>query len=272
MQAAGKTSGVLALVSCIASRPQIGNMTRSCSANSNLVLVLQKRSASVSTATTHRAAAAVATLLAVALAAPTPTYAQSTLGPDGLAGITNAPVAAAPAGLVNRTLATPPALAQYPYNTTRQVLVPPGWQMALWARVPEARLAAWAPDTALIVSRPYYGDVLHLKPRASDPAAPPAQTTLIEGLNQGHGVAFSNDNETLYVAESDQVSAYPYTNRAVGDPTALVADLPDSKSPDLHGQYAHALKSVAVDKRCALYSFYWAWWIHGYLRGREVWS
>ena len=76
-------------------------------------------------------------------------------------------------------------------------------------------------------------------------------TSCSSGLTQPHGLAF--DGTTLYVAESDRIHAYTYAGRARRPARALVADgLPDAK-PDLGGQYAHALKSVAVGPDHALY-------------------
>ncbi len=125
----------------------------------------------------------------------------------------------------------------------QSMLAPPGWTVSLWARVPGARLLAFAPDGKLLVSRPESGDVVAL----SDGR----QQTLVEGLNQPHGLAF--DGDTLYVAESDQVDAYAYANGAVSGRRVVVDGLPDDKSPELGGKYAHALKSVAVGPDKSLY-------------------
>ena len=125
----------------------------------------------------------------------------------------------------------------------QSMLAPPGWTVSLWARVPGARLLAFAPGGKLLVSRPESGDVVAL----SDGR----QQTLVEGLNQPHGLAF--DGDTLYVAESDQIDAYAYTNGEVSGRRVVVDGLPDDKSPELGGKYAHALKSVAVGPDKSLY-------------------
>lgn len=145
------------------------------------------------------------------------------------------------------TVAVDPALAQAPFDEPRQALVPAGWSMAVWARVPKARLAAWAPDGALLVSQPSTGEVLRLQPTD----AQPRQSTLLSGLDQPHGLAFAGD--TLYVAESDQVDAYTYAEGAATDRRTLAGDLPDAGSPDLRGAYAHALKSVAIGPDGSVY-------------------
>ena len=64
-------------------------------------------------------------------------------------------------------------------------------------------------------------------------------------------MAFSAD--TLYVAESNRVDAYNYARGAATDRRTVAPDLPDAKSPDLGGAYAHALKSVAVGSDGAVY-------------------
>jgi glucose/arabinose dehydrogenase len=136
-----------------------------------------------------------------------------------------------------------------PFDRSRQLQAPPGWTVTVWARVPGARLLAWAPDGRLLVSRPESGDIITLTPGPGD--APPAQRTLVSGLNQPHGLAFTGG--TLHVAESDQVDAFTYRAGAVSGRRVVVDGLPDDKSPELRGAYSHALKSVAIGQDGALY-------------------
>ncbi|GAA0464483.1 gluconolaconase [Paractinoplanes deccanensis] len=133
-----------------------------------------------------------------------------------------------------------------PFDRTRRVEAPQGWTVSVWARVPSARLLAWAPDGKLLVSRPKFGDVLALTP-----GAPATETTLLSGLNQPHGLAF--DGNTLYVAQSDQVNSFAYADGRVEGKRVVAGGLPDEKSPDLRGAYAHALKSVAIGQDGAVY-------------------
>jgi glucose/arabinose dehydrogenase len=120
--------------------------------------------------------------------------------------------------------------------------------MSVWARVPKARLAAWTPDKALLISLPSSGQIVKLTPK---PDGPPQQSTLLDGLDQPHGMAFAGSE--LYVAESDQIDVYDYADGAATNRRTVAAGLPDARSPDLGGAYAHALKSVAVGPDGAVY-------------------
>ena len=159
-----------------------------------------------------------------------------------------APPAAAPAGLAPVSVSVPAGMGASPLDSPRQVLVPPGWTMSVFARVPAARLAAWAPDGALLVSVPDEGTVIRLVPDGRGTAS---GSELLAGLNQPHGMAFVGS--TLYLAQSDRVDAYAYVDGRATDPRPVATGLPDERSPDLGGRYAHALKSVAVGPDGAVY-------------------
>ena len=158
-----------------------------------------------------------------------------------------APTASAPAGLVPVTVEVPEGMAEAPLDVPRKALVPNGWAISVWARVPKARLAAWAPDGTLLVSVPAAGQVVRLTPAPGG-----ARTSvLLDSLDQPHGLAFAGS--TLYVAESDQIDSYTYSEAAATDRRVVAAGLPDARSPELGGAYAHALKSVAVGPDGAVY-------------------
>jgi glucose/arabinose dehydrogenase len=159
-----------------------------------------------------------------------------------------APTAAVPTGLVPVTVTVPYGMGAAPLDEPRQALVPPGWTMSVFARVPAVRLAVWAPDGTLLVSVPEDGSVVRLAPDGPGGAR---ESVLIEGLNQPHGLTFVGS--TLYVAQSDRVDTYAYAAGAAADPRPVVTGLPDARSPDLGGRYAHALKSVAVGPDGAVY-------------------
>jgi glucose/arabinose dehydrogenase len=142
-----------------------------------------------------------------------------------------------------------PGTEAAPFDQAREVQAPPGWTVTVWARVPGARLLAWTPDRRLLVSRPKDGDIVEVLPGVEGTA--PAQRTLVSGLTQPHGLAFAGD--TLYVAESDQVVSFAYAAGALSGRRVVVDGLPDEKSAELGGKYAHALKSVAVGRDGAVY-------------------
>lgn len=152
------------------------------------------------------------------------------------------PSSTQPAGLSPAPLQVPEQFAQAPLDEPRQALIPAGWTIEVIARVPKARMATFAPDGALLVSVPASGQVLTVRPEPRP---------LLDGLEQPHGLAFAGS--TLYVAESDRVDAYDYVDGQARNGRTVAAGLPDAKSPDLHGAYAHALKSVVVGSDGAVY-------------------
>lgn len=151
--------------------------------------------------------------------------------------------AVAGADLAEVTVTVPAGMDDAPFDEPRRALVPPGWTLSVWARTPKPRLAAWAPDGALLVSIPSAGQVLSMRDGQSE--------VLLDGLAQPHGLTFADD--TLFVAESDQVDAYTYRDGVTADRRTVADGLPDARSPDLRGAYSHALKSVAVGPDGAVY-------------------
>jgi glucose/arabinose dehydrogenase len=157
----------------------------------------------------------------------------------------DAPTAAVPAGLVPVTVTVPKGMNAAPLDVERQAVVPRGWTLSVFARVPVARLAAWAPDGTLLVSVPQNGEVVRLS------ADGKSVSDLLTGLNQPHGLAFAGSK--LYVAQSDRVDSYTYKAGAATEPRPVATNLPNGSSPGLGGKYAHALKSVAVGKDGSVY-------------------
>lgn len=190
-----------------------------------------------------KAGALAAVVLVAACAGPSPP--RSDNSPSVSA---QAPPAAQAEGLTPVTVQVPEALKASPFDEPRQALVPAGWTISVWSRVPKARLAAWTPDGALLISQPSTGNIVKLTP---NPAGSPQSSILLAGLDQPHGLTFAGD--TLYVAQSDQIDTYAYAAGAATGQRVIAAGLPDAKSPDLRGAYAHALKSVAVAPDGAVY-------------------
>ena len=148
-------------------------------------------------------------------------------------------------------LTVPGDLASPPLDEPRTVEAPTGWTVSVFARLDGARLLAWTPDGRLLVSRPKAGEVDVVSPAAGDRTASPTTTTMLSGLDQPHGLAFHDGR--LYVAQSDGVGTDAYADRKATDPEVVVDGLPDARSADLRGAYAHALKSVAVGADGAAY-------------------
>ena len=125
--------------------------------------------------------ASCALLAAVALPVSTTT---ATAGPTRPAA-PDAP--AARVGLSTVTVAVPSAFDDAPFDRTRQVQVPAGWTVSVWARREAPRLMALAPDGRVLVSRPGNGKVTRLTPHgagrrhvedAAERAAPAARARL----------------------------------------------------------------------------------------------
>jgi glucose/arabinose dehydrogenase len=106
--------------------------------------------------------------------------------------------------------------------------LPPGFSIGIFARgLQGARVLALDPGGNLLVSLTSQGRVVALPDTNGDGVAD-AVVTVLDGLNQPHGLAFEpGEDPRLYVAETDQVAAYDY------DPLLLtatyqqkIADLP----------------------------------------------
>jgi len=147
----------------------------------------------------------------------------------------------APAGLTRET----------PFDQPRTLTLPAGWSAEVWARVDNARFEAWTPEDALLVSEPALGRIVKLVPPAGG-RVPESGTTILDGLTDPQGMAFDrvNGQEVLYVAESDRVDRYVWSN---GQPTArttVVGNLPDT---DPVGDDVHRAKSLVVAPDHTLY-------------------
>lgn len=141
------------------------------------------------------------------------------------------------------------------FNDVRTMLVPAGFAIAVYARVPGARFMALTPDGGLLVSQPGAGKVSLVRPGSV--GAPPTVTDFATGLRQPHDMVFHTIGATtyLYLAESNQINRYVWH---AGDLTAqnravIIANLPDASTPELMGNYAHALKNLALDGNHKLY-------------------
>jgi glucose/arabinose dehydrogenase len=153
----------------------------------------------------------------------------------------SAPAAAASAAAT--PLAVPTALGGGVLSTSHALTLPAGWTAQVWARVPDARMEAWTPEGDLLVSQPNQGRIAELRPGQGRAAT---MTILVQGLTSPQGLAFArlDGHWVLYVAETDQVDRYPWTDGRIGGARTVIAGgLPDL---DPGGDDDHRMKDVTV--------------------------
>lgn len=155
-------------------------------------------------------------------------------------------LAAAPPGAMVRTkLNVPDALKTGTFANAQYLNIPPGFQISLFAIVPDARFMAVAPNGDILVSQPDAGgQVTLLRPVAN---GVPQQFTFATGLRRPHDMIFRTIAGTsyLYIAETNQIDRFVYNS---GDTSAhgrqvIISGLPDSSM--ING-YAHELKNIAI--------------------------
>jgi glucose/arabinose dehydrogenase len=106
--------------------------------------------------------------------------------------------------------------------------LPPGFSLGIFAReLPGARVLALDPGGHLLVSLTSQGRVVALRDSFGDGVAD-IVVTVLDGLNQPHGLAFEPGEEPrLFVAETNQVAAYDYDpERFTATYQQKIADLP----------------------------------------------
>lgn len=167
---------------------------------------------------------------------------------------TGAPPAQASTASLTRPVEVPQALSAPPFDAERSLTLPPGFGIRVWARVPQARFMAVAPNGDVLVSVPSTGRIVLLRERSNDV---PQAFDYATGMRNPHDMVFHQIGETiyLYVAESNRVSRSVYTNgetRRAGSET-VVDNLPDNSTPELQGRYGHQLKNIALSPDHKLY-------------------
>jgi glucose/arabinose dehydrogenase len=138
------------------------------------------------------------------------------------------------------------------FSVARSLRVPAGWTAQVWARVPDARMEAWSPEGALLVSEPGQGQIVELVPGATAQAAP-TERTVLSGLTEPQGLAFARlaGRWVLYVGQSDQIDRYDWgAGSVVGAQTVMAGNLPDQ---DPTGDDVHRQKDVAVARNGTVY-------------------
>jgi len=152
-----------------------------------------------------------------------------------------------PAASQKIVLRVPAGMASAPFDQPRTLNVPPGFDIRVFARVPNARFMALAPNGDLLVSDPDGGKINLLRPNGD---AAPSLYTFASGLSKPHDIAFQTIGATTYVylSESNRVIRAPYRDgdTAIGPIEVLIDNLPDASTPELGGAYSHALKNFAL--------------------------
>ena len=163
-------------------------------------------------------------------------------------------VAQAAAATVVRSLEVPDALAGTPLDDERQLTVPAGFGIRVWALVPNARFMAAAPNGDILVSVPSASKIVLLRERVNNV---PQVIDYATGLQNPHDMVFHRIGETtyLYVAESNRITRSVYQNgeSARGGREVVVDNLPDDSTPELQGSYGHELKNIALSPDHRLY-------------------
>ncbi len=159
-----------------------------------------------------------------------------------------------PGASIQKKVIVPESMKSSPFNTDRYLNVPENFDISVFARINGARFMAIAPNGDLLVSVPSTGKVKIVRTVSG---RDPLISDFVTGLNRPHDIVFHKIDTTVYVyiAGQNQINRYKYTN---GDTTAqnkeiVVANLPDASLSELQGNYAHALKNIALDLNHKLY-------------------
>ncbi len=159
-----------------------------------------------------------------------------------------------PAASVASKVQVPASMRTAPFDVDRYLNVPPDFSVAVYARVGAPRFMALAPNGDLLVSQPSTGKVLLVRPNGS---ADPAVSDFATGLRNPHDIVFHTIGATtyVYITESNQINRYTYTagNLTAQNREIIITGLPDASTPELHGNYAHTLKNIALDSNHKLY-------------------
>jgi glucose/arabinose dehydrogenase len=102
-------------------------------------------------------------------------------------------------------------------------------------------MMAVTPEGNLLVSRPSDGSVVEL----SGGEVAESEDAVLSGLESPQGLAFAQRDGkwVLYVGESDQIDAYPWSDGKVGKQEVIAPDLPDEEPS---GDDIHRQKDVVV--------------------------
>ena len=144
--------------------------------------------------------------------------------------------------LVSAIVDVPEGMRAEPFDEARRLEVPAGFDIEVFARVPNARFLAVTPSGDLLVSQPSENKVILLRGGET--------YDYLEGLRLAHDMVFHELGGVtyLYVAGSNQINRYVYDPEVTtaGAPEVIVSGLPDASNTELKGSYGHQLKNIAL--------------------------
>jgi glucose/arabinose dehydrogenase len=166
-----------------------------------------------------------------------------------------------PAASVSVEVKVPEGLNNEPFNVPRSLVVPPDFEISVYARLESPRFITIAPNGDLLVSQPfrdeerrYKGNIILYRPTKS---GIPEKFEFATGLKRAHDLVFHtiDDVTYLYIAETHQISrcVYDLGDTAIHDCEVVVSGLVDDDSPELNGAIGHELKNIALDSLHNLY-------------------
>jgi uncharacterized protein (TIGR03437 family) len=149
-------------------------------------------------------------------------------------------LAAPPGASITQPVIVPASLQTGAFSSPHSLMLPPGFQISVWALVDGARFMAIAPNGDVFVSQPSDGQITILRPNLNGGA--PSRFVYASGLTSPQGLAFDTSGgvTSLYVGESTQIDRYVYNS---GDTAA-----PSSRQiliSNLNGD-GHPFKDVAI--------------------------
>jgi glucose/arabinose dehydrogenase len=146
------------------------------------------------------------------------------------------------------TVSVPAAMAAPPFDVPRQLKVPVGFSIGVFARQANARFMAVAPNGDLLLSSPSTGVITLLRPNGKFAGA---SMVFASGLKKPHDIVFHTiaGKTWVYVAESNRIirALYHPDMVALGKPQVVVDNLPDLSTPEVKGSYHHPLKNIALN-------------------------
>jgi len=164
-----------------------------------------------------------------------------------VAAATGTDAAAPPPATETVTVQVPAGMDAPPFDAKRSLRLPPGFSIAVYARIRQARFMAVAPNGDLLVTQPSAGRIVLVRNKGQ---GPPQQLQFASGLRHPQGLAFDQLNGVtyLYIADSNRVLRARYRDgqTTLGHTETVVDHLPDGSGSS--GGYAHPLKNIALHR------------------------